>query len=73
MYMSVEDQYFWEFVLVISIGITFAFWYIKNYVKKYIDAKMKKQYQLGFYKGYDLGWSTAHDLTKYRQNSKKII
>ena len=56
MYMSVEDQYFWEFILLISIGITFAFWYIKNYVKKYIDAKMKKQYQLGFSEGYDSGW-----------------
>lgn len=52
MYMSVEDQYFYEFILVISIGIAFAFWYIKNYVKKYIDDKMKKQYQLG----YDQGW-----------------
>lgn len=48
MYMSVEDQYFWEFVLVISIGITFAFWYIKNR----IDAKINEQYQLG----YDQGW-----------------
>ena len=42
MYMSVEDQYFWEFILVISIGITFAFWYIKNR----IDYKMRKQYQV---------------------------
>lgn len=48
MYMSVEDQYFYELILVISIGIVFAFWYIK----KYIDDKMKKQYQLG----YDQGW-----------------
>ena len=47
MYMSVEDQYFYEFILVISIGIVFAFWYIKNR----IDYKMKKQYQLGFYQG----------------------
>lgn len=52
MYMSVEDQYLYEFILVISIGIVFAFWYIKKYVKKYIDDNMKKQYQLG----YDQGW-----------------
>ena len=52
MYMSVEDQYFWEFILVISIGITFAFWYIKNR----IDIKMHEQYQLGFSEGYDSGW-----------------
>lgn len=50
--MSVEDQYFYEFILVISIGIVFAFWYIKNR----IDYKMRKQYQLGFSEGYDSGW-----------------
>ena len=58
MYMSVSDQYFWEFVLVISIGITFAFWYIK----KYIDDKMREQYRLGFYEGYDQGWYTCRDI-----------
>ena len=49
MYMSVEDQYFWEFVLVISIGITFAFWYIKSI----IDDKMKEQYYIGWRQGYN--------------------
>ena len=53
MYMSVEDQYFWEFILVISIGITFAFWYIKGV----IDDKMKEQYRLG----YDQGWDDCVD------------
>lgn len=53
MYMSVEDQYFWEFILVISIGITFAFWYIKNR----IDYKMRKQYQVG----YDQGWDDCYE------------
>lgn len=58
MYMSVEDQYFWEFILVISIGITFAFWYIKGI----IDDKMKEQYRLGFYEGYDKGWYACRDI-----------
>lgn len=58
MYMSVSDQYFWEFVLVISIGITFTFWYIKHY----IETKMKEQYRLGFYEGYDQGWYTCRDI-----------
>lgn len=49
MYMSVEDQYFWELILVISIGITFAFWYVKK--------QMKEQYQLG----YDQGWDDCYE------------
>ncbi len=49
MYMSVEDQYFWECILVISIGITFLVWYVKHS----IDEEAKKQYQLG----YDQGWN----------------
>lgn len=52
MYMSVEDQYFWESILVISIGITFLVWYVKHI----IDEEAKKQYQLGFSEGYDSGW-----------------
>lgn len=71
MYMSVSDQYFCEFVLLISIGITFAFWYIKKYVKKYIDVKMKKQYQLGFYKGYDCGWYACRDIIQNKSYMKK--
>lgn len=57
MYMSVSDQYFWEFILVISIGITFAFWYIKHR----IDIKMHEQYQLGFLKGWN---DCIYDLKK---------
>ena len=49
MYMSVEDQYFWEFILLISIGITFVFWRIKNY----IDTKVDEQYRVGYYQGWD--------------------
>lgn len=49
MYMSVSDQYFWEFILVISIGITFAFWRIKNY----IDTKVDESYRVGYYQGWD--------------------
>ena len=48
MYMSVEDQYFWECILVIPIVIMFVVWYIKHY----IDTKIEEQYQLG----YDQGW-----------------
>lgn len=67
MYMSVEDQYVYEFILVISIGIVFAFWYIKNR----IDYKMKKQYQLGFYQGYDKGWYACRDIMQNKLNKKK--
>ena len=67
MYMSVEDQYFWEFILVISIGITFAFWYIKNR----IDAKMREQYYLGLYEGYDKGWDACRDIMQNKLNKKK--
>ena len=66
MYMSVEDQYLYEFILVISIGIVFAFWYIKNR----IDYKMKKQYQLGFYQGYDKGWYACRDIMQNKLNNK---
>lgn len=66
MYMSVEDQYFYEFILVISIGIVFAFWYIKNR----IDYKMRKQYYLGFYQGYDKGWNACRDITQNKLNKK---
>ena len=47
MYMSVEDQYFWEFILVIPFVIMFLVWYIKHY----IDDKMKEQYKLGYGQG----------------------
>lgn len=47
MYMSVEDQYFWEFVLAISIGITFLVWYVKHS----IDKVAKEQYRLGYEQG----------------------
>lgn len=67
MYMSVEDQYLYEFILVISIGIVFAFWYIKNR----IEYKMKKQYQLGFYQGYDKGWYACRDIMQNKLNKKK--
>lgn len=66
MYMSVEDQYFWEFILVISIGITFAFWYIKNR----IDIKMREQYYLGLYEGYDKGWDAHRDIMQNKLNKK---
>lgn len=66
MYMSVEDQYLYEFILVISIGIVFAFWYIKNR----IEYKMKKQYQLGFYQGYDKGWYACRDIMQNKLNKK---
>lgn len=48
MYMSVEDQYFWECILAISIGIPFLVWY----VKRSIDEAAEEQYQ----RGYDQGW-----------------
>lgn len=67
MYMSVEDQYFWEFILVISIGITFAFWYIKNR----IDIKRREQYYRGLYEGYDKGWYACRDIMKNKLNKKK--
>lgn len=67
MYMSVEDQYLYEFILVISIGIVFAFWYIKNR----IEYKMRKQYQLGFYQGYDKGWYAYRDIMQNKLNKKK--
>lgn len=67
MYMSVEDQYLYEFILVISIGIVFAFWYIKNR----IEYKMRKQYYLGFYQGYDKGWYACHDIMQNKLNKKK--
>lgn len=57
MYMSVEDQYFWEFILVISIGITFAFWYIKHR----IDDKIDEKYQLGYNQGWNDGWDDCVD------------
>lgn len=47
MYMSVEDQYFWEFILVIPFIVTFLVWYIKHY----IDDKINEQYQLGYEQG----------------------
>lgn len=47
MYMSVEDQYFWECILVIPIVIMFVVWYIK----RYIDDKMNEQYRLGYNQG----------------------
>lgn len=53
MYMSVEDQYFWEFILVISIGITFVFWRIKNYIDTHVDEP--------YLVGYDQGWSDGWD------------
>ena len=56
MYMSVEDQYFWEFILVISIGITFAFWCLKNY----IDAKIDEPYQVGYDQGWSDGWDDCY-------------
>lgn len=58
MYMSVEDQYFWECILVIPIVIMFVVWRIKHY----IDDKMNEQYRLGFYEGYDKGWYTCRDV-----------
>lgn len=51
MYMSVSDQYFWEFVLVIPIVVMFTFWYIKSI----IDDKMKEQYYIGWRQGYAKG------------------
>lgn len=56
MYMSVEDQYFWEFILVISIGITFVFWYIKHY----IETKMDDPYQVGYNRGWIDGWNDCY-------------
>lgn len=47
MYMSVEDQYFWECILVIPIVIMFVIWYIKHY----IDDKMNEQYRRGYNQG----------------------
>lgn len=67
MYMSVEDQYLYGFILLVSIGIVFAFWYIKNR----IDYKMRKQYQLGFYQGYDKGWYACRDIMQNKLNKKK--
>lgn len=58
MYMSVEDQYFWECLLAISIGITFLVWY----VKRSIDEAAEEQYQRGFYEGYDKGWYACRDV-----------
>lgn len=69
MYMSVSDQYFWEFILGISIGITFMFWYIKGI----IDDKMKEQYRLGFYEGYGKGWYTCRDIMRDTSDEKKLI
>lgn len=66
MYMSVEDQYLYEFILVISIGIVFAFWYIKNR----IEYKMRKQYHLGFCQGYDKGWYACRDIMQNKLNNK---
>ena len=62
MYMSVEDQYFWEFVLGISIGITFVFWYIKHY----IETKMDELYRLG----YNRGWADCVDYIEMLTNRK---
>ena len=49
MYMSVEDQYFWEFILVIPMVVMFLVCYIKHY----IDEKLNEQYQLGYEQGRD--------------------
>lgn len=57
MYMSVEDQYFWELILVISIGITFLVWYVKHS----IDEEANKQYQLGYNQGWNDGWDDCVD------------
>lgn len=60
MYMSVEDQYFWEFVLVIPIVATFSVWCIKHY----IDGKINEQYRLGYDQGWNKGWDECVDALK---------